>query len=98
MQVLREASRVCKPDGRVVLLEHGLSHYAWLNGQLHSGAQGHHDKWGCWWNRDIADLVRQVGMGFGMQHSTQRGSEWGGQGDSVGGAGRVGAIGHGWLG
>lgn len=33
-RVLQEAARVCKPGGRIYLLEHGQSHYEWLNRHL----------------------------------------------------------------
>ncbi len=45
VQVLREASRVCRPDGRILLLEHGRSHYDWLNGRLDGSAEKHYGKW-----------------------------------------------------
>jgi len=61
-QALREMQRVCKPGGNVLLLEHGLSSYKWLNDKLHSNAQPHAHKWGCWWNRDIEALVKASGL------------------------------------
>lgn len=60
--VTQEASRSCRKGGRILLLEHGRSHYEWLNRMLDDGAQHHCRKWACNWNLDIADLVRQAGL------------------------------------
>ncbi|MEW5311585.1 MAG: hypothetical protein WDW38_003290 [Sanguina aurantia] len=60
--VLREAARVCKPGGLILLLEHGKSSSDWLNSQLDESASQHHNKWGCWWNRDIMQIVGEAGL------------------------------------
>ncbi|KAJ9532703.1 hypothetical protein QJQ45_010786 [Haematococcus lacustris] len=60
--VLRQAARVCKPGGKVLLLEHGRSSWGWWNRSLDEGAQRHRSKWGCWWNRDILAIVHQAGL------------------------------------
>jgi len=59
---LRGMQAVCKPGGRILLIEHGRSHWAWLNNALDGSAAAHHSKWGCWWNRDIAGLVEAAGL------------------------------------
>ncbi len=58
----QEASRACKPDGRILLIEHGRSTYAWLNRLLDDSAAQHKAKWGCEWNRNIDDIVAAAGL------------------------------------
>jgi methyltransferase OMS1 len=54
---------LAKPgNGQILLLEHGRSHYAWLNRILDDLAPAHADRHGCWWNRDIGEVVRQSGL------------------------------------
>ena len=43
--------------GQILLLEHGRSHYNWMNTLLDASAQQHADKYGCWYNRDIGKIV-----------------------------------------
>lgn len=61
--VLKELQRVCKPDGKILLLEHGRSK-SWngLSGYLDKHAERHAKNWGCVWNRDIDDIVRLSGL------------------------------------
>lgn len=59
---LRETSRVCRVDGRILLLEHGRSDRGWL-GRLQDRWAGQFAKpVGCHWNREPLDLVRQAGL------------------------------------
>lgn len=62
VQSLNEASRVCKPEGRILLIEHGRSYYGWLNKILDKTSTGHAQKWGCWWNRDIIQIVKEANL------------------------------------
>lgn len=48
--------------GKVLLLEHGRSHYDWLNRILDRTAGKHAEKHGCWWNRDIGKIVEESGL------------------------------------
>ncbi|KAK4126984.1 hypothetical protein N657DRAFT_640867 [Parathielavia appendiculata] len=50
-----------QPDtGRIILLEHGRGHYSWLNRRLDKSAPKHFQKYGCWWNRDIEQIVHEA--------------------------------------
>ena len=59
---LREMRRVCKPGGQILLLEHGVSDWSALAWWQQHRLNRHVFKWGCYWNRDILQLVRQSGM------------------------------------
>lgn len=58
--VLREMARVCRPGGRLLLIEHGQGSFEWINRVIDGGAQRHADHWGCVWNRDILALLRRA--------------------------------------
>jgi methyltransferase OMS1 len=63
--VLQEAALLLKrndPDAKIILIEHGQSHYQWLNNQLNNGAEHHAKNWGCIWNLDIEQLVKDSEM------------------------------------
>lgn len=62
LRALREMSRVCRPDGVVLLVEHGRSRWPTL-----ARFQDRHDGWlaesvGCHWNRDPPGLVEEAGL------------------------------------
>lgn len=61
IKALLEMSRVCKPDGKILLLEHGKGSWEKLNGYLDKWAPRHASMWGCWWNRDIRRYIRLSG-------------------------------------
>lgn len=60
---LKEMARVCKPMGKILLLEHGRSK-AWttVTKHLDQHAETHAKNWGCVWNRDMDDLLQQSGL------------------------------------
>lgn len=55
-------ARALKPEGRILLLEHGRSSWAWLNNILDNHAEAHFRRWGCQWNLDILKLVSDAGL------------------------------------
>lgn len=59
---LREMSRVCKPDGRILLLEHGRSGIGPIDRFLDWRADAHYRKRGCRWNQEPVELVREAGL------------------------------------
>ena len=62
-RLLRHLGSITNPDtGKILLLEHGRSHYEWLNRLLDGSAPAHADKYGCWWNKDIDKILEESGL------------------------------------
>ena len=59
---LREMARVCRPDGKILLLEHGRSDREWLGRWQDRRADRHAKQFGCHWNRESLNLVREAGL------------------------------------
>lgn len=59
---LREMGRVCRPAGRILLLEHGRSDREWLGRFQDRRAQAHAQPLGCHWNRRPLDLLDLAGL------------------------------------
>jgi ubiquinone/menaquinone biosynthesis C-methylase UbiE len=65
---LREMDRVCRPDGRILLLEHGRSSLGPIARFQDWWAPRHFEKMGCRWNQEPADLVAEAGFdSFGVR-------------------------------
>ena len=60
--VLREMDRVCAPDGRILLLEHGRSSVGTVARFQDWWAPRHFETHGCRWNQEPADLVAEAGL------------------------------------
>mmetsp|Transcript_7536 Transcript_7536/g.11497 ORF Transcript_7536/g.11497 Transcript_7536/m.11497 type:complete len:267 (+) Transcript_7536:95-895(+) len=59
--VLKEMARVCKPDGKILLLEHGRSHSCeGITKYLDNNAERHAKNWGCVWNRDLDAILEKA--------------------------------------
>jgi methyltransferase OMS1 len=74
---LRHLGSLTEPTrGRILLLEHGRSHYDWLNRILDNLAPAHADRHGCWWNRDIGEIVRESGLEIVEEKRWHLGTTW----------------------
>ena len=59
---LKEMTRVCRPEGKVLLLEHGRSDREWLGRWQDRHADQFAKPLGCHWNREPLELVGQTGL------------------------------------
>lgn len=62
VRALREMARVCRPGGRMLLLEHGRSDRAWLGRWQDRHAGFLADRVGCHWNRRPGRLLVEAGL------------------------------------
>ncbi len=62
VEALREMRRVCRPGGRILLLEHGRSTRPHVAAWQDRRAANHAAYLGCWWNREPLDNVRRAGL------------------------------------
>ena len=59
---LREMQRVVRPDGRILLVEHGRSSLGLLAHYQDRTAERHYQAVACRWNQEPLDLVQQAGL------------------------------------
>ena len=62
VSALREMSRVCRSDGRILLLEHGRSDRERLGRWQDRREDRHARQLGCHWNREPLHIARQAGL------------------------------------
>jgi methyltransferase OMS1 len=62
VKLLQNIEACTNENGQILLLEHGKSHYEWLNDILDKTAPAHADEHGCWWNKDIGQIVEESGL------------------------------------
>jgi ubiquinone/menaquinone biosynthesis C-methylase UbiE len=62
VQALQEIRRVCKPDGKILLLEHGRSTWEWAGRYQDRHLQQQIEQGGCRWNQEPQELVTEAGL------------------------------------
>jgi ubiquinone/menaquinone biosynthesis C-methylase UbiE len=62
VQALRDMRRVCRPGGRILLLEHGCSSHPRIAGWQDRLAPKWAAQLGCWWSREPLQTIRQAGL------------------------------------
>lgn len=70
IKALKEMVKVCKPDGKILLLEHGRSSLEFIGRWQDKKAEAHAKSLGCYWNREPTKLVEKAG--FGVIDSKQK--------------------------
>ena len=60
VKALREMARVCRPNGKILLLEHGRSNRGWLGRIQDWRAESHARQLGCVWNKEPQDIVLEA--------------------------------------
>lgn len=76
VQALDNFGRLLKPGGRVILLEHGIGSYDFINSQLDRRAKKHSETWGCRWNLDIGELVDKSELEIVQEKRHHFGTTW----------------------
>ena len=61
-RAFREMARVCRTDGKILLLEHGRSDREWVGRWQDRHADKFAKPAGCHWNREPLDLAAQAGL------------------------------------
>ena len=59
---LQEMKRVCRPDGRILLLEHGSSKLRIVRYVQDRFADWHFRNAGCRWNQEPRDIMKEAGL------------------------------------
>jgi ubiquinone/menaquinone biosynthesis C-methylase UbiE len=62
IKALKEMRRVCKPQGRILLLEHGRSTWKWLGRYQDRHMHQQMEEGGCRWNQEPQELVKASGL------------------------------------
>lgn len=73
---LKNMSKLLRPGGRIVLLEHGRSTWQMINNHLDFRAEKRMKTWACRWNLDIGELIDDAGLDITYEKRAHLGTTW----------------------
>ncbi|CCE63209.1 hypothetical protein TPHA_0E01150 [Tetrapisispora phaffii CBS 4417] len=76
VEALNNFSKLLKPGGRIVLLEHGRGSYDFINKILDTKAERRLHTWGCRWNLDIGELLDDSDLDIVLEKRVHLGTTW----------------------
>ncbi|QLQ80942.1 hypothetical protein HG537_0E02970 [Torulaspora globosa] len=76
VKALKNFAVLLKPEGRIVLLEHGRGSYGFINKILDDRAEKRLETWGCRWNLDIGEILDDSGLEIVEEARTHLGTTW----------------------
>ncbi|CCF60580.1 hypothetical protein KAFR_0K02260 [Kazachstania africana CBS 2517] len=76
LRALNNFTKLLKPDGRIILLEHGRGDKKFINKILDKRAAKRLETWGCRWNLDIGELLDDSGLDVVKEERSHMGTTW----------------------
>lgn len=76
VSALKNFASLMKPEGRIVLLEHGRGDYDIINKILDKRAKRRLETWGCRWNLDIGEILDDSGLEIVEEKTHHLGTTW----------------------
>ncbi|KAI5955269.1 hypothetical protein KGF54_001830 [Candida jiufengensis] len=76
VKVLKNMSKLLKPGGRIILLEHGRSKWDFINNHLDFRSEKRMKTWKCRWNLDIGELVDEANLDITLEKRAHLSTTW----------------------
>lgn len=76
VKALQNMSKLLRPGGRIVLLEHGRSNWDFINNHLDFRSDKRMKTWACRWNLDIGELIDDACLDITYEKRVHLGSTW----------------------
>lgn len=76
VKALKNMASLLKPDGRIVLLEHGRSKWDFINNHLDFKSEKRMKTWACRWNLDIGEIVDEAGLDITYEKRVHLSTTW----------------------